>query len=198
MILPSTTGSCSIPGSVSPQAANVASDIAVSLVVELAATSSRNMIQVLIALQTASLDGLSGPASSGTSTIPPSRATTATTSTLISSASAVVWSGAELSTVASHASAANGAAARALVSHRVPSTSLHTAKQGRKVSVHVETWDNHAIHREVLEVESSGSSLCPLAVWLREVPIGIGIRSGRSDMSRINDIGIDEFKLSTC
>ena len=66
---------------------------------------------------------------------------------------------------------------------------------GKVASRHVEARNHHAIHGEVLQIESSWSARGCLPIRLREVAIGIGIGAGRRDMGGVKHIGVDEFEL---
>lgn len=181
--------------------------VSLTLVVQLAAAATGDVVEIFVALEAAALDSLSGahgsPARS--STISPSAdSSTATAATILSPTSLrlapVIRAGASVIETAIHtATAASDGSNTTIITTGIPACSLHPSllKQRGHARKTREARErrHHVVHGEVLQVKSSGSSLLVLAIGRGKVSIGVRVSPARSNVRRIKDIGIDQVEL---
>lgn len=181
-----------------------------NLIVKLAATAPTDLIQVLVAFDRTPLNRFTRAHSrTTTSTIAPAprpsprwRPTRTAILRPARVAGTVVGTGTVVVTPSARVAkaAATDGTGTALVtaSCRIPADwTWHGAgrkhlREGRNVG---ETQGEHVVHSEVLQVEATRRSGRRLTVRGRKVAIAIGVSSRWGYVSRVNDVGVDQFEL---
>ncbi|KAI6760993.1 hypothetical protein HG531_001546 [Fusarium graminearum] len=107
--------------------------------VELAASATRDLVKVFVALEASALDGLTRTSSGASSTITPARATISVASAIeTGTAPTVIRSRSILASTTTHASSANGATAGAIIAHWGPSSRWHIREHGVELVMYKE------------------------------------------------------------
>jgi len=212
-------------------------------IIQFASTTSRNLVQILIALDRPALDGFPGShCSTSSRAIAPSigdawaGATPSTTHVACSSHSTRTTVHVDTSTpssvlatpsiigaasalkpppTATHRAStssdrpAGRSTATIITRTSMPSTGTTTSGSGSGSdrtagTTHHSRWKHghgeareveHVVHRIRVQVESSRGSCRLLTVGRREMPVRVGVCARRRNMSRVNDISVDELKL---
>lgn len=192
------------PGPRSHPSPKSASLPGIKLIVQLATTATRHMVEILVTLKAPTLDRLpraNGRAPGRAIAPPPTTATSVPPTVRPAIGPPVVRS----STVAPsplHSAAPDRTVATSVVRRRTPAASgLH------RMAGHKEWWEgtwrnweswhrcHHPVHTEVLEVEATWCPRGTLATRLREVAIRVCVGARRRDVGRIQDIRVDELEL---
>lgn len=178
------------------------------LIVQFPAAATAGLVQVFVAFQRASLDGLTWPdGSTATSAISPATSTVGAAATHHAAAhpalkTRVPWPVVGVGSVVVITSpsrvesspTADGPAATV-----VPSTGLApvcgaahgTCKHLLEIRHGRESHREHVVQAIISKVKSSWRTCWRLTIRRREVTIGIGVCSRRRDVSRINHVRID-------
>lgn len=186
-----------------------------ALIIQLAATATADLVQVFVALNGAPLDRLTRTHSRATAGAISPAPTALATAAHHAAAHAAILAPPRIPRTVVGTSTIAVAASSAGIAETTPATdgtasTLVTAGGGvpsswvlystssehlREVCHVGEAHGEHAVHGEILQVEASWRASRRLAITRREVAVAVSIGSGRSNVSWVYDVCVDELEL---